>query len=513
MVELIAIRKTFGPVAALDDISLEVRPGEIHGLLGENGAGKSTLMRVLFGMLRPDAGMIRVDGRAVALRRPDDARQLGIAMVHQHFMLIEQMTVAENVMLGDRTGGRFCSPATLQRDVAAAAARLGIEVDPASLVADLSVGQRQRVELLRVLRHPVRTLILDEPTTVLAPAEIEPLFALLRALHAGGCGVVFISHKLNEVVRLCDRVTVLRRGRVVAAARVADTTADALAQSMISERDDSAKAGGMAALGGMGLRPVPSAGNIKHNAPIAPLESMPLRADPLLLLQSASTDPQFRAAAITDIDLALHPGEIVGIAGVEGNGQAALVEACLGLLPIARGRLEIRARRIAHLADDRHREALALPLTIAENSVLKSHSQPPFSRRGRLRWPAIRSHARRLIQDYDIRTHSTEAAASELSGGNQQKLVVARELAGEPDLIIAANPTRGLDWSASANVHAALHAAAARDAAVLLVSPDLDEVLKLSHRVGVLFRGRLTMLPPGDDLLTRIARLMSGAAA
>lgn len=455
MIQLRDIRKRFGPVAALDGVHLDLASHEIHALLGENGAGKTTLMKILFGLLRPDAGDVLVDGRAVVLRRPADARQIGIAMVHQHFMLVEHMTVAENVLLGDRFAPRWLSAAVMQRVVARDAERLGLDIDAAARVESLSVGQRQRVELLKVLRRPARALILDEPTAVLTPSEADALFDTLRILRGGGCTVVFISHKLAEIERLCDRVTVLRHGRTVFSGRVAESSPASLAAHMIG-------------------RAVPAA---KSRAPMAAGEVV-LRHD----------------------RLSLRAGEIVGIAGVEGNGQAALVH---DLLRHARG-------RVGHIPDDRQREALVPGLSVSENAVLKDHALAPFSRRGRLHWPAIRTHARNLIDRYGIKARSEGSAVADLSGGNQQKLIVARELHAEPRQVFAINPTRGLDIAATQFVHEQLLARRAAGAAVLLVSSDLDEVLALSDRVLVIYRSRLSAVDRPEKSLDLIARKMAG---
>ncbi len=455
MLELRHITKRFGGLAALDDVSISFADRSIHAVLGENGAGKSTLMRVLYGMVQADRGEILLDGRGLSLRRPADAMRVGIGMVHQHFTLVERMTVAENMALGERGDGWWMSPAVLRSRVEAVSRRVGLEIAPEEMVEELSVGQRQRVEILKALQHDVHTLILDEPTAVLTPQEIEQLFAALRKLRDEGRRVIFISHKLNEVVGLCDAVSVLRGGKLVCTERMGALSADALVEQMVGRRVGAIERGGRVPAGEIAVE------------------------------LSAGCD--------------VRRGEIVGIAGVEGNGQAELVERVLS------------ARRAGHIADDRQREALVMSMTVAENAILKVHGQRPISRGEILNTGAIREFAQGLIREYDIRAAGVNAGVATLSGGNQQKLVVGRELATRPELIVAVNPTRGLDVAATEFVHRRLLAERERGAAVLLISVDLDEILALTDRVLVIFDGKLTAAPLGD--VAAIGRLMAGLPA
>lgn len=486
MLELTGITKAFGAVQALDGVDVSFAPGEVHAVLGENGAGKSTLMKVLYGLLRPDAGRIRLDGRELRLRRPADAQAAGIGMVHQHFMLAEALSVAENILLGRRDSGFWMPRSMLRRRARELSLRFGLDVDPDTPVADISVGQRQRVEVLKALACDARTLILDEPTAVLTLQETEQLFASLRALRNDGRRIVFISHKLDEVLSISDRVTVLRAGRRVCTEPTGTLTADDLAERMIGAR--------------------------LTERPIAPA-SRP--GEEVLRLIEVHTRRQRRG--LRGLNLVVCRGEIVGIAGVDGNGQMDLARTALGLQRATSGTVEFRrgsARAsLAHITDDRHREALVLSMSVAENAALKDHGRPPLSRRAWLNRSAIDAFADRILRDYDIRAAGLRAAVSTLSGGNQQRLVVARELARRPELIVAVNPTRGLDVAAGEFVHRRLAAERDRGAAVLLISADLDEILRLADRICVLCDGRLSLAPGPPFDVAAIGRLMAGRPA
>lgn len=495
MLEARRIAKRFGPVVALDDVSVEFHDREVHAVLGENGAGKSTLMNILYGLIRPDAGQVVLDGRALRLRRPMDAHAAGIAMVHQHFMLVEDFTVAENLMLGHLDVGWWLPRSAVRRRAREAARRFALDVDPDRRVEELSVGQRQRVEILKALLREAHTFILDEPTGVLSPDDAQQLFESLRRLRKRGARILFISHKLNEVMAIADRVTVLRRGRRIITESADRATPESLAQQMVGRP-----------LGEFVRPPAPSSG------------------DAVLELRNVSSAGGH--VALRDVSLVVRSGEIVGIAGVDGNGQTELARLVLGLdRPEAGdvrlfdpdgGRIEPAPRAVAHIADDRRREALVLNMSLAENAVLKHHADATFSRRGWLNRRAIASHAAQLVREFDIRPASPFVAAASLSGGNQQRLVIGRELAAGRGLVLAVNPTRGLDVASTDFVHRRLSERAANGCGVLLISADLDEILRLVDRIYVVHSGRLTESRRAGDPArpthdtAEIARLMAG---
>ena len=465
MIALAGIGKRFAGVTALDRVSLGFIAGRVHGLLGVNGAGKSTLMNILFGLVQPDAGTIAVQGKVQRIGSPQVAHRLGIGMVHQHFKLVPTLSVADNLALALGRSWRLERETWCAR-IRARAARLRWQLEPSVLVETLSVGQQQRVEILKALLAieevaGARALILDEPTAVLTPQEIDELLPAVRALAADGVAVIYISHKLDEIARVCDEVSVLRRGRVVHHGPASESP-ERLAHLMV---------------GSPVGHPVRRAGPAPSTAPV----------------RIATRDLTIRAADRTilhEVTLDVRAGEIVGIAGVEGNGQVALVQAVLGRLPASSGSLTL-AEDIAVIPDDRHREALVMPLSVAQNLALRRYRAAPFSRHGWLSPAAWSAHARALMAASDVRASSPDAAVATLSGGNQQKAVVARELHGDPAVIVAVNPTRGLDVGAAAAVLNRLVAARDRGAAVLLIHHDLDELLAISDRVQVLNGGRL----------------------
>jgi general nucleoside transport system ATP-binding protein len=492
-IELQHIIKNFGSVRAVNDVSLTIAAGTVHGVLGENGAGKTTLMNILYGMMQRDGGDIRIDGRPVNIVSPRDAIAHGIGMVHQHFMLAGAMSMLDNVLLGDRREGFLLDRPSAAGRLEELAKDLNLEVHLAAAVEELSVGQQQRVEILKALWRDVSLLILDEPTAVLTPQEAEQLFVAVRRLRSRGKSIVFISHKLREVLGICDRLTVLRGGRVAWEGSSNDASEQRLASIMVGEQFAPASA----------KSPV---GSASADAPILRINNI-------------------TAPGLNSISFDLG-NEILGIAGVDGNGQQELAEAIVGLRSLDDGQIllmgqnisQLDARQrfvhgIAHIPNDRKREGLIASMGIGENLVLKQHSSPPFSRRGIMNWRRVRQSAASLVEQFDIRTSALDTAISTLSGGNQQKVVLARELGlTQPKVIIAMNPTRGLDVAATRFVHEQLLAHRSRGAAILLISSELEEILQLSDRVGVLYRGRLTMSDFPQDGAERIGRLMMGVA-
>jgi simple sugar transport system ATP-binding protein len=470
------ISKRFPGVLANDCVTFEVEPGEIHGLLGENGAGKSTLMNVLSGMYRPEEGEIYIDGRRVSFQSPRDGLAVGIGMVHQHFMLIPRFTVTENLTLGaepQRKG--LIDRGAADRLVRDLSQKYGLRVDPECRVEDISVGAQQRVEILKALYHGARILILDEPTAVLTPQEVEELYQTLNALREAGHTLIFISHKLNEVLRITDRVTVLRDGRVVSTMATCDTCAEELARMMVGRevlfRLD---------------KPSQKPGQV------------------ILDVQNLAALDNRQLPAVRDVSFQVRAGEVVGIAGIEGNGQSQLVEALTGLRAPTAGRITLNGREItrlsvrerlhqglAHIPEDRHRRGLVLAFSIGENAVLGFQDDPPFAQGPNLNQSRVKAFAAQLMRDFDVRAPGTTVVAESLSGGNQQKLVAAREFARHPKLLIASQPTRGLDVGATEFIHQQLLAERSRGVAILLISLELSEIMPLCDRILVMFEGRL----------------------
>jgi ABC-type uncharacterized transport system ATPase subunit len=475
--EMRGITKRFPGVLANDHIDLEIRPGEIHALLGENGAGKSTLMNILYGLLAPDEGEIRIGGEVVQLTDPNDAIGRGIGMVHQHFMLVPVFTVAENVILGTETMANavFLDNHAADRRIRDLARLLGFEVDPNAIVGDLSVGLQQRIEILKALYRGAKVLILDEPTAVLTPQETVEIFAVLRRLAADGTSIVFISHKLYEVLEIADRITVIRRGRVVGQADPKTATESDLATMMVG-RDV-----------------------------LLVVDKTPAKPGEVSLDVSDMVVTDDRGSVVVDgCSFQVREGEIFGIAGVGGNGQAELVEALTGLRKPRGGRVtlagkdvtghsprDLKRRGMAYIPADRQLYGLVLAFPVEDNLVLTEYEQPPFSQFGVISEKAIRARANKLIPQFDIRTPSAEVAVATLSGGNQQKVIVAREFSRPITILVADQPTRGLDVGSIEFIHNQIVAKRDAGAAVLLVSAELDEVLELSDRIGVIFRGRL----------------------
>lgn len=492
------IVKTYGPVRANDGVDLQVRWGEVHALLGENGAGKTTLMNVVYGLTKPDAGEIAFDGIPVTIGGTQDAIRLGIGMVHQHFMLVPPLTVAENLILGHEVARAGTLDLTeARREVSQLARKHGLDVDPEARAQDLSVGLQQRVEILKALYRGARLLILDEPTSVLTPQEAERLFEVIRQLTAQGSAVIFITHKLGEVMAVADRITVMRRGRVVADTTPGESGPADLARLMVG-------------------RPVLLR---VDKTPARPRES-------LLRIEGLTVEDDRRHVVVDGVDLEVRAGEIVGLAGVEGNGQEELVEAIVGVRTPRGGRVllgghdvtRMGTKRTLHaglsfIPADRHRMGVIVELPVGDNLVLSDYDRPPFARGLLRRFEPIWRYALEVIRAFDIRTESPAQALGSLSGGNQQKVVVARELSREPRVLIASQPTRGVDVGSVEFIHRQIVAKRDAGLAVLLVSSELDEVLSLADRIAVIYRGRIVGVLEGDAVeRERIGLLMAGAA-
>jgi simple sugar transport system ATP-binding protein len=499
VLEMRGITKRFPGVLANDGVDFTLHKGEIHALLGENGAGKSTLMKILYGLYQADSGTIRVNGQEVQIREPNDALRLGIGMVHQHFMLIQQFTVAENLVLGaePRRRGIFLDMDTAVAKVTEVSEQYGLAIDPTARITDISVGMQQRVEILKALLRGADILVLDEPTAVLTPQEVSELFVIMRNLTARGKSIIFITHKLKEVMGISEHVTVIRRGRVVGALETAKTGVDELATLMVG-RDVEL---------------------VVEKGPAKP-------GDDVLTIENLQVLDARKLPAVRGVSLALRSGEILGIAGVDGNGQTELVEAITGMRRATAGKVTLAGRDVTnseprklfesgvvHIPADRHRHGLVLYFTVAENMVLQTYCRPPFSKNSRLNWETIKREARRLIEQFDIRTPGEDVNASSLSGGNQQKVIVARELSRRPELVVAAQPTRGLDVGAIEFVHRKLVEARDAGKAVLLVSLELDEILALSDRIAVMYEGEIVGVLEREQATEELLGLMMAGAS
>jgi len=510
-IKLTDIHKSFGPVLANRGASLEVARGEIHALVGENGAGKSTLMRVLSGMYTPDSGRMEVNGRDVTGWSTADAIAAGLGMVHQHFMLVPTLTVAENMMLGrERTSGGRLDLARAQRETTELSTKTGLAVRPDAIVADLSVGEAQRVEILKTLYRGATTLVLDEPTAVLSPPEIEELWTVLRGMRARGETIVLITHKLDEVMAISDSITVMRHGRTVDRLRTANTNPAEIAKAMVG-RDVRLAMEFVVEEQGGGPRVFPE--------PTSPLPSVPL-----LDIRDLTVDDARRLTAVHGVSFSVQPGEILGIAGVEGNGQTELIEAIAGLRMVRSGTIAVAGRDItqagvkargdaglSHIPEDRHARGLVLDYSVAENLILGQ--QHRFTRGVRLDRDAIRENAIKQIASFDIRPAEPARVVRALSGGNQQKVVIAREMQRAFQVLLAAQPTRGVDVGAIELIHDGLRAARTAGKAILLVSADLAEILALSDRIAVMYGGRLAaVLARAQASVETLGRYMTGAA-
>ncbi|HTL88628.1 MAG TPA: ABC transporter ATP-binding protein [Leptolyngbya sp.] len=491
-IEMIGITKQFQGIIANHAIDFQVKTGEIHALLGENGAGKTTLMNILCGFYAPDQGEIRVQGQPVKFRSARDAIAAGIGMVHQHFRLVDSFTVAENIVLGQSSNQWLQeSPKRLYPRLQKLANHYGLKINPAARIWQLSVGEQQRVEILKALYRNAKMLILDEPTAVLTPQEAQDLLATLRKLATQGTSIVFISHKLNEVMALCDRVTVLRDGQAVGTRVVQDCTERELAQLMMGRELVSAQNRG-------------STVSLRSQTPGLTLKNLWVMGDRGF-------------PALRGIDLTVHQGEIVGIAGVDGNGQRELEEAIAQLRSLKQGEIQI-AGNLAHVPSDRYAMGLLTEFSIAENLILKDIQSPRYQHKGLLRWNYIFKFATDLVQRFLIRAASVKMQVGKLSGGNAQKVVFARELSRDHQVLLAAQPTRGLDIGATEFVHTQLLARRAAGVAVLLISTELDEILKLSDRIAVLYEGAIVEVIEAqsanlDDLGLRMAGKQGGTFA
>ena len=496
-VELRGITKAFPGVVANDRIDFSAEKAEIHGLLGENGAGKTVLMSILYGLYRPDEGKIKVNGEEVEIDSPATAMRLGIGMVHQHFMLVPSLTVAENIVLGrEPSRNALLDAEKMLEEVTDCCNEYRLDVDIDAPVYTLSVGVQQRVEILKALYRGADILVLDEPTAVLTPQEVEELFRAVRGLKEQGKTVIFISHKLREVLSICDRITVLKQGRVVGTVDASETDMGQLAEMMVGRRVVYSFEKGEAEAG-----------------------------DAILTVEGLVAIDDRGLPALRGVELEIRASEVLGIAGVEGNGQTELVETLMGLRDATAGKIllngsditsassneRIRAG-ISHIPEDRHKRGLVPDFTVMENLILGSHKEPVFIKWGMtLDLDQAKDHAKGLVEDYSIRTPGVETPASHLSGGTQQRVIVAREFSREPRLIVAAQPTRGLDVGATEYVRMKLLEMRDRGCAVLLVSADLDEIWALSDRIAVIYEGRIVAVKtPGETNETELGLLMAG---
>ncbi len=497
VIEMLNIRKVFGNFVANDNITLQLKKGEIHALLGENGAGKSTLMNVLFGLYQPDGGEIRVKGKKVNIANPNVANDLGIGMVHQHFMLVDTFTVTENIILGSEpTKGGQIDIEKAEKEVRELSERYGLAVDPKAKIADISVGMQQRVEILKTLYRGADILIFDEPTAVLTPQEIQELIQIMKALVREGKSIILITHKLKEIMEVCDRVTVIRRGKGIGTLNVSETNPNELASLMVGRE-------------------------VRFKTEKQP----PKVGKPVLEIENLVVKDSRGITVVDHLHLTVHAGEIVGIAGVDGNGQTELIEAITGLIKSESGSIRLNGKEIrnltprqitetgvGHIPQDRHKHGLVLDFPIGENMVLQTYYKEPYSKRGILNFKAIYDKARQLIQEFDVRTPDEYTKARALSGGNQQKAIIGREVDRDPDLLIAAQPTRGLDVGAIEFIHKRLIEQRDKGKAVLLVSFELDEIMNVSDRIAVIYEGKIVaIVDPKETTEQELGLLMAGS--
>lgn len=497
VIEMLNIRKEFPGIVANDDITLQLKRGEIHALLGENGAGKSTLMNVLFGLYQPEQGQIKVKGEEVKITSPNIANDLGIGMVHQHFMLVDTFTVTENIILGkEPTKGGKIDLKEAAREVRDLSERYGLKIDPDAKISDISVGMQQRVEILKTLYRGAEILIFDEPTAVLTPQEIKELIQIMKNLISEGKSIILITHKLKEIMEVCDRCTVIRKGKGIGTVNVSESNPNELASLMVGRevvfttvKTDAKPAGDV------------------------------LEISNLVVKDSRGVD------AVRGLNLSVRAGEIVGIAGVDGNGQTELIEAITGLRKSESGSIKLNGNEllnkkprkitesgIGHIPQDRHKHGLVLDYSIGENMVLQTYYKEPFSKNGILNFKNIFDKARKLIEEFDVRTPSEHTPARALSGGNQQKAIIAREIDRDPDLLIAAQPTRGLDVGAIEFIHKRLIEQRDQGRGVLLISFELDEILNVSDRIAVIYEGEIVaIVDPKKTTEQELGLLMAGS--
>lgn len=497
VVEMRNITKRFGNFVANDAINLTVRKGEIHALLGENGAGKSTLMNVLFGLYQPDEGEIYINEEKVVIDGPNTAIKLGIGMVHQHFKLVQPFTVTENIILGkEPKKGMKIDYNKARQEVKELSERYGLAVDPDAKIKDISVGMQQRVEILKILYRGADILIFDEPTAVLIPQEIEELMQIMRNLVAEGKSIILITHKLKEIMEISDMVTIIRRGKVIDTVVTKETTPSELAEKMVGRQV-----------------------SFKVEKTKAQPKDVILDVDNIFVKGSHGNK------GLNGTSFQVRAGEILGIAGVDGNGQSELIYALTGLAKIDQGHVRLKGKDItncspreisqsgmSHIPEDRHKRGLVLDFTLSENFVLQTYFQPPFNKNGFLDHKEMNKYAERLMQEFDVRASSIQSRARGLSGGNQQKAIIAREFDKDPDLLIAAQPTRGLDVGAIEYIHKRLVELRDRGKAVLLISFELDEILNLSDRIAVIYEGQIVgEVYPEETNDQELGLMMSGS--
>ncbi len=499
-IEMLNITKRFPGIVANDNITLQLKKGEIHALLGENGAGKSTLMSVLFGLYQPEEGIIKKDGQVVQIRDPNDANALGIGMVHQHFKLVECFSVLDNIIMGvEPCKHGFLQKAEAREKVIALSEKYGLHVDPDALVEDITVGMQQRTEILKMLYRDNEILIFDEPTAVLTPQEIEELMQIMRNLAAEGKSILFISHKLNEIMAVADRCTVLRKGKYIGTVNIRDTNQKELSRMMVGRDVEF----------------------VVHKEPAKPGKTI-LEVEGMTVASKVHSNN-----AVKNVSFTVRAGEIVCIAGIDGNGQTELVYGLTGLEPLKGGKIVLEGQDItdasirkrstmgmSHIPEDRHKHGLVLDYTLEDNMVLQRYFEPEFvSKAGFLKRKAIRDYATRLIDQYDVRSgQGPVTVARSMSGGNQQKAIVAREIDKDPELLIAVQPTRGLDVGAIEYIHKQIVAQRDAGKGVLLVSLELDEVMALSDRILVMYEGEIVgQLDPKTTTVEELGLYMAGA--